>query len=85
MLRTTLINFVEGLLPCVSKGHCVCTSFRKYVITISHFKCDLQIDDSTAGSSYHSHATERGWFGPKLRISGFRDDGKLQDGDGAQL
>ena len=32
-----LINFVKGVNPPMSKAHCRCTSFHKYVITI-HFK-----------------------------------------------
>ena len=32
------IDFVEGVIPCVSEAHCGCTSFHKYVITINTLK-----------------------------------------------
>ena len=36
------INFVEGLIPCVSEAHCGYTSLQEYVITICYTMYFLQ-------------------------------------------
>ena len=59
-----LINFVEGVNPPVSKGHCGCSSFQEYMFTIKGnmfyvFQSFSLIWNETAWGLFTNYVTQR--------------------------